>query len=303
MIDRPVIESIIRKLLRGEDYRVEIVTLIDADFFTFAISFFKKVVAAKIQNQEISSDWYRSTFLHDGLPKTEIAINSGLNMKTISNMFNSATRDIVIDASNAHYEELLEVISELSNSEPELELNFTIKFSGVSVDLNLSESLIVLNAIAVQRAALRGGAWSTIGKRVEKPLMLTLCHLYGVDEVNYSVKGSGAVTDEFEREIDFYLNGKADGSSEYKCEIKLMGKGNPESADAVIARSSKVFIADKLSEANKRQLNKEGIAWVELRDVNGFHKFREVLLKLEIPHDELSENYEEALDSIFSKIF
>ncbi|MBI5682045.1 MAG: CfrBI family restriction endonuclease [Deltaproteobacteria bacterium] len=34
-----------------------------------------------------------------------------------------------------------------------------------------------------------------------------------------------------------------------------MGKCNPESADAVIARDSKVFIADKLSETNKRQFS------------------------------------------------
>lgn len=34
-----------------------------------------------------------------------------------------------------------------------------------------------------------------------------------------------------------------------------MGKGNPESADAVIARDSKVFVADKLSDLNKKQLD------------------------------------------------
>ena len=33
-----------------------------------------------------------------------------------------------------------------------------------------------------------------------------------------------------------------------------MRRGNPESADAVIARDSRVFIADKLSDMNKKQL-------------------------------------------------
>ncbi len=86
--------------------------------------------------------------------------------------------------------------------------------------------------------------------------MLTLCKLYQVDKENYAVKlkGTNKEVDEttFEREIDFYLN---EGNNQHKCEVKLMGKGNPESADAVIARDSRVFVADKLSDMNKRQLN------------------------------------------------
>jgi len=64
-------------------------------------------------------------------------------------------------------------------------LILTIKFKGVSVDLNINESLIVINSLAVKRAALRGGLWSTAGKRVEKPLMQTLCKLYDVPNENY----------------------------------------------------------------------------------------------------------------------
>ncbi|MGI8495592.1 MAG: CfrBI family restriction endonuclease, partial [Pyrinomonadaceae bacterium] len=63
------------------------------------------------------------------------------------------------------------------------------------------------------------------------------------------------------------------GDNQYKCEVKLMGKGNPESADAIIARDSKVFVADKLSEMNKKQLNSLRVNWIELRSANGFQKF------------------------------
>jgi CfrBI restriction endonuclease len=86
--------------------------------------------------------------------------------------------------------------------------------------------------------------------------MLTMCKLYQVADENYSIKlkGKHIEVDEttFEREIDFYF---IEGNNQYKCEVKLMGKGNPESADAVIARDSRVFVADKLSDMNKRQLN------------------------------------------------
>ncbi len=77
------------------------------------------------------------------------------------------------------------------------------------------------------------------------------------------LKGTNREVDEttFEREIDFYL---IENNNQYKCEVKLMGKGNPESADAVIARDSRIFIADKLSDMNKRQLNSLKVDWVEL---------------------------------------
>ncbi len=150
---------------------------------------------------------------------------------------------------------------------------------------------------------MRGGLWSTAGKKVEKPLMLTLCKLYQVPEENYAVKLKGKkeqlLEGDFEREIDFYL---LDGANQYKCEVKLMGKGNPESADAVIARGSKIFVADKLSDLNKTQLNSLGVGWVELRNENGYQRFGKVLADLEIPHKKFAEVSEMRLEEIFKGI-
>lgn len=47
-----VAKNIIRKLLKGEDYRIEIVALINAEFLQFAIGFFKRVVNAKLSSRE-----------------------------------------------------------------------------------------------------------------------------------------------------------------------------------------------------------------------------------------------------------
>ena len=301
-ITEQVAKNIIRKLLKGEDYRIEVVTLINAEFLQFAIDFFKKIVDAKLKNKGITADWYKKEFLNPNLSARDIAINSGLNEKTIHNMFNSSTKEIVIDASNEHYDTLYEAIKNLVEAEHDLELTLTIKFKGVSVDLNVSESLIVINTLAVKRSALRGGLWSTAGKRVEKPLMQTLCKLYGVSNKNYAlkVKGEEIKENDFEREIDFYL---IEGKNQYKCEVKLIGKGNPESADAVIARDSKVFVADKLSDTNKKQLNSRKVEWVELRSDGGFEKFDIVLKNLKIPHIKLSNNIDKELDKVFKEIF
>ncbi len=297
-----VAKNIIRKLLKGEDYRIEVVTLIDAEFLQFAVDFFKKIVDAKLKNKGITIDWYKKEFRNPNLPTRDIAINSGLNEKTIYNMFNSSTKEIVIDASNEHHNALYETIKNLVDIEHDLDITLTIKFKGVSVDLNISESLIVINTLAVKRAALRGGFWSTAGKRVEKSLMQTLCKLYGVSDKNYSlkIKGKEIEDDDFEREIDFYL---VENKNQHKCEVKLMGRGNPESADAVIARDTKVFVADKLSDTNKKQLNSRKVEWVELRNEGGFQRFEDVLDHLKIPHAKLPDDIDKKLEGIFKEIF
>ncbi len=291
-----VTKNIIKKLIHGEDYRIEIITLINAEFLQYAINFFKEIVDAKLRNKDISTDWYKREFLNPRLSSTEIAINSGLNRKTITNMFNSASREIVIDASNEHYATLYEAINQLIEVESDLDLTLTIKLRKVSVDLNINESLIIINTLAVKRAALRGGLWSTAGKRVEKYLMKTLCKLFNVPDQYFDQSKLPASM----REVDFYL---ITDQKYYRCEVKLMGKGNPESADAIFARESDVFVADKLSNLNKTQAETYKTEWVELRSENGYLKFAEILTKFKIPFDQIETNVDEKLDSVFSEIF
>lgn len=302
-ISKPIIKNIINKLFAGEDYRIEVVTLLNTEFLQYAIEFFKKVVEAKFNNKDITVDWYKKEFMNEKLPSDDIAINSGLNKKTISNMYNSARREIVIEASNDHYENLYSAISKLVEEENDLNLTLSIKFNNVSVDLNLCESLIVINTLAVKRAALRGGLWSTAGKRVEKPLMETLCILYKVNERNYKytlkkkLKQKSDI--DFEREIDFYL---IENNNTHKCEVKLMGKGNPESADVIFARESNIFIADKLSDMNKTQLNVNNVQWVELRSEKGYSKFSSILKNLKIPYEEFSGDINKRINEILDKV-
>ena len=49
-----VTERIIRKLLKGKDYRIEIVNLINAEFLQFAIEYFKKIAEAKLDSKDIT---------------------------------------------------------------------------------------------------------------------------------------------------------------------------------------------------------------------------------------------------------
>ena len=188
-----VIKNIIRKLLAGEDYRAEIVALIDAEFLQYIIEFFGRVVHTKLKNRTATIDWYKEEFLNPELQSSDIAVPPSLDMKTISNMHNSLRKEIVLDASKDHYDVLLNAIQDLTE-QSDVDVTLTIKFRSVGVELNINESLIVINTLAVKRAALRGGLWSTAGKQVEKPLMTTLCALFRVPLRYFNQSVSSAST-------------------------------------------------------------------------------------------------------------
>lgn len=295
-LENQIIKNVVKRVISGRDYRIEIVASINAQFLDFALFFFKQVVEAKLANKDISVDWYKKTFLDESLSKEDIVINSGLNVKTVGNMYNSTRKEICIDAANEHYETLYNSIQELIKENEEIDLQLTIKFNKVSVDLNLSESLIVINTLAVKRAALRGGAWSEIGKRVEKILMYALCKLYKVDESYYTQP----THDTSFREVDFYLTDNK--GKKNRCEVKLMGMGNPESADAIFARDSQVFVADKLSDKNKEQCGMLNVQWVALRDTDGYKRFTQILNNLGIPYSDLQGDLEPELDIVLDEL-
>ncbi|PAF50469.1 hypothetical protein BKH44_08125 [Helicobacter sp. 13S00477-4] len=64
----------------------------------------------------------------------------------------------------------------------------------------------------------------------------------------------------------------------------MIGKGNPESADVVIARDTQIFIADTLSQQNKNQLKSLKICFLELKNnQNCIDDFRKILRTLQVP--------------------
>jgi len=73
-LTKQVTKNIIKKLLNGEDYRIEIVALINAAFLQYTIDFFKKIIDAKLKNKYITGDWYKKEFLNERLSPDDIAI-------------------------------------------------------------------------------------------------------------------------------------------------------------------------------------------------------------------------------------
>lgn len=284
--EEKVVINTVSRLLEGKDYRKEIVSTINVAFLDFTLEFFKKIVMAKYYGKDINMDWYESNFISSKeLNAVEAAINAGINKKTVSNIYGSARKEILLDVAIENYSYLQNMLSELEkDSTNDLDISIKISYNKISVELSLTESLIVINALATKKLQIRGGAWSSIGKRVEKPLLDKLCELVGVPLENKNnetfVKDPSK---EVDREIDYKLYSSQ--HKEYKVEVKLMGKGNPESADAIIARNSDIFVADTMSEQNKNQCRLLNIEYLELKDNDDvIGDFKKILDRLDIPY-------------------
>lgn len=274
-MDEQLLSEVVFRLLTKQGSHREIVTgAIDTLFLQYSIDLFQRVVEAKINNKEISLDWYRQ-LIESHTSKEEICTLAGLNLKTIQNRIHSTRKVKVLEASLDHYEQLKGLIERLVEGNSDIDIQLTIKFRNVSVELNLNETLIVVNALAVKRAQLRGGQWSALGKRVEKLLMLTLCNLFSVSAQHYRLVGQSA------REVDFYFMNPS--GREFKCEVKLMGRGNPESADAAFARGTDLLVADRLSYRTKQSLGEAGKLWVALDDDDWGQRFNHALTQIGIP--------------------
>lgn len=276
------ISRTIDNLIKGEDYRKDVIASINVAFFDFCLDFFKKVLNAKLNAQVIDLSWYKANFINDAsLSVDELLNNSGLNKKTVTNIYETARKTVALNIANDNIDYLESLLLNIDNGDINISINLT--YNNISVSLSLSESLIVINALATKKMAIRGGAWSAIGKRVEKPLIDKLCDLSGVPIQNRNnetfVKNKEL---DFDREVDYKLisnTGKI-----YRIEVKLMGKGNPESADATIARDSDIFVADTLSEQNKRQLKARNVEYLELKNNrNVIYDFKSILTNLDIP--------------------
>lgn len=279
-----IVKNTVNKLIKGQDYREEVVNSITTTFFDFCLEFFKKVLDAKIKSQQLNLDWYKENFISEDLPKEEFVINAGLNRKTIKNIYGTEEKKIAIDVSRTNYEYIKQLVDDIGSGEINIKISLT--YNNIHVDLNLQESLIVINALATKKVAIRGGAWSSIGKKVEKPLIDKLCEISKVP-ANYIDNSTFKKdkTKDVDREIDYKLFSRS--KQMYKIEVKLMGRGNPESADVVIARDTAILIADTLSQQNKNQCKQLNVEYVELKGNNNIKQdFEAVLQRLDIPFNE-----------------
>ncbi len=273
------IKSVIRALLTdGLNHRSAVFEDINRHFLQYAIEFFADIARAKLKGEEINEpDWYLAALSNRSIAKDDIATRAGLPMKMIENVRESTRREVVLEEGLSNYQHLRSTMEELlALSAPDIIL--TVKVGGVGIDLNVTESLIVINALAVKRDQIRGGMWSAVGNAVERPLMRTLCELHHVSPRHWR----DAEPNEFPHQIDFVLMHEG---HQHLVEVKLSGKGNPESAKAAHAHSASLLVGDRVSAQAKQSMERNRVEWVELAAPSGYMRFARALKAFHIPHE------------------
>ena len=158
---------------------MEVINSINAVFMDYMNVFLKEVINEKKAGGD---NWYEDYFLDETrFDPTEIAIHAGLNKKTITNVYGTAAKDTMISASNDNISYLKEVITAVSEEIDDFDFNMILNDEiGQDYKLSLIESYLIINTLTTKKAAIRGGAWSSIGKKVEKTLIDKLCEIAGV---------------------------------------------------------------------------------------------------------------------------
>ena len=109
------VKSAVSKLLCGSDYRDEVINAVNAQFFDFTLKFFHEIVDAKFYGHDINLEWYREHFIDGDIPPEDAVIYAGLNRKTITNIYGTASREVMIDAARNNFAYLRDMLDELEN--------------------------------------------------------------------------------------------------------------------------------------------------------------------------------------------
>ncbi|MHA1344549.1 MAG: hypothetical protein ACTSQG_11215, partial [Promethearchaeota archaeon] len=174
-VERYAVKQVVKNLLMGNDYRDEFLLVIESEFLNYCLEYFKKIMKKhNYEKQDIMQfvskkdnskndiknkyDWYKDLMLNPNLDKDEVAYNAGLNIKTINNLYNTTRKDVVITASQEHFNNFLNTLEEFLEDNQEIDAILTIKIGKTSVDFNIVELLFFINSLAVKRSAIRGGS-------------------------------------------------------------------------------------------------------------------------------------------------
>ena len=287
------VRDIIREILNGRNHRSILTKKINRIFLDTCNEFLHGVASSKSRNPD-NDNWYQDVMMRDDLPNEDIALNAGINVKTISNTMGSEARDVVIEASIAHYDWVTEFIN---NIEDDPGLTFSIPFDENIVNFTTEESLKIINSLSARRGTIARGVNSAVGKNVEKPLLSTICRLLRVDPGLWN-QASLLIPVQTRREVDYYIMNQ---DRAHKCEVKLNGKSKLKSPDVILARRTEFLVAENIPWDFRIELDERNIQWISLSDGDILEQFGNMLDHFEIAYHRFEGDLNEALDELFAQ--
>ncbi len=299
--------KIITAILSGDDYRPFVLETINRRFIENVHNLLIKVFEARQRNA--SPDWWRDELISLLKTKEEALWFGGLNKKTVKSMSGTDKREVCIQLGRQNLQTIQNLINELStNSVPHIEVS--IHYSGKTVTLSESESILIVNAIASMKLTIQGGAWSEVGKKSEKRLLFTIFEMLGIPSSQYILVFSDMVKSGLvgNREIDAIVF-TDDRRRKLQIELKLLG-GNPEVSDEAFSRKVDLLLIDRSSPMMIEEGKNQGITTIELRDKNALLKihefFQEAGVTVQRPKltdiagqvAEISQHYDESREGV-----
>jgi hypothetical protein len=264
------ISKIIYSILTGQDYRTYVLATINKRFFDKT----QELISEVFEYKRRGDDWLEK--LLDDTSKKRGKENKfkllwfgGLNDKTVKNITGgTSTKEVCLDLGKKNIKALQLLLEDFGKSDDLYQIKIIIKKEGEQVELNYLESLFFVNIISAMKLTIQGGAWSELGKKIEKGLLYVIFRLLKIPDENYilttdEMKKEGLVGN---REIDAIV------FSNYKkpltIELKLLGIGNPEIGDEALARKVSLFFTDRLTDMMKEESEKIGVKVIEFRQKN-----------------------------------
>lgn len=293
-VDRDTLRFVIKRLiLDGENHRRAMFEGLNRQFLAYALDFFEQIAVAKPASGD--RDWYRDIFIQHGIAKDELSVRGAVPEKMVGNIHGSQRYDLVLEEAQRNVDYLRRTMAVLLDGEAPTGHLLAIDRGDELVVLTLEETLLVASALAVKYGKLRGGMWSSLGKRAEVPLMETLCEMFGVAPQHRRAPGIG----EGHHQTDYTLIKDA---ALYRCEVKLSGKGNPEGLPLAPARGARLLVADQMSEQTKQTCVEMNVEWVELAAPQGWKRFGEALDAFKIPRDPRETVKSDELDAMLDLV-
>ena len=264
------IGKIIYSILTGQDYRTYVLATINKRFFDKT----QELISEVFEYKRRGDDWLEK--LLDDTSKKRGKENKfkllwfgGLNDKTVKNITGgTSTKEVCLDLGKKNIKALQLLLEDFGKSDDLYQIKIIIKKEGEQVELNYLESLFFVNIISAMKLTIQGGAWSEVGKKIEKGLLYVIFRLLKIPDENYilttdEMKKKGLVGN---REIDAIVF--SNDKKPLTIELKLLGIGNPEIGDEALARKVSLFFTDRLTDMMKEESEKIGVKVIEFRQKN-----------------------------------
>ena len=264
------IGKIIYSILTGQDYRTYVLATINKRFFDKT----QELISEVFEYKRRGDDWLEK--LLDDTSKKRGKENKfkllwfgGLNDKTVKNITGgTSTKEVCLDLGKKNIKALQLLLEDFGKSDDLYQIKIIIKKEGEQVELNYLESLFFVNIISAMKLTIQGGAWSEVGKKIEKGLLYVIFRLLKIPDENYilttdEMKKKGLVGN---REIDAIVF--SNDKKPLTIELKLLGIGNPEIGDEALARKVSLFFTDRLTDMMKEESEKIRVKVIEFRQKN-----------------------------------